>query len=267
MSSYHTMYGRLKRRYSSYMGSQPGNAKYLKRGRVRAAAPRYRRSIKYRGNLSAGNALAHVGATRGAWRGENFLPLVFSSKFVYTDTFPVTQAAPGFVDYVYRGNSCYDPYVGAGGASQPLGFAYLCANGYAYQNYKVLSSKIEVTVTNLDDAEPIMVAVIPSLASTSLAAAYCEGHIAQPYARSVVCTNNGGPRTVTNYMTTKKIFDLKDCDDVSLGAAYNADPARVWCWHISIWPNPTQNIAANCQIALKITYFTDLYNLSPLVYT
>jgi len=262
------MYGRLKRRASSYIGSQPGNAKYLRKGRIRAAAPRYRRTgFKYRGITSGGSPLVKYANHHGRWPGENFLPIVFSTKFLYTDTWASTTAAPGYTDWVYRGNSCYDPYVGAGGASQPLGFTYMAGAGQPYQRYKVTASKIEVTVTQADDVEPLEVSVIPSLNGGALAAAYCEGNMSQPLARHAVVTNNGGPRTITHFLSTKQIFNCKDLDDQSLSAAYNADPARMWYWHISIGPPPNINIAANYHVTLKITYYTDLFDMQPLEYT
>ena len=136
--------------------------------------------------------------------------------------------------YVFCGNSIYDPDPAIGGASAE-GFNQWMA---FYQFYRVHNSSIRVDVTpDYTGASPnysnIRAIVVPSTTATwtlSPMAASCsrfarKGHIAW---------TGKGLATITNRMSTCKLLGLRsnEGDMYSLSGTSSSNPTILWYWHI-----------------------------------
>lgn len=243
----------LKRPLSNYAGAMYGR---LKRSRYRISGYKpYRRS----GGYPIGSKKPNFSRRRLIWKGESFMPEVFYTSFKYNSTFPDTDA-DGFHGLVYRGNSLYDPDSGAGG-DYPLGFTTMI-NTYA--RYNVISASINVEVANNDTDDPLIVAVFPSRESTAIGIAQDDIILQQPHCKHALITAGGSGGQVFNYQLTKDMFGFKDTDDVSLNAAYNANPTAMWYWHVYLFNKSTAANALNCLVSVHIKYYVKMSYLRNL---
>lgn len=160
--------------------------------------------------------------------------------------------------YIFRGNSVFDPdYSGIG--DQPVGFDQWAQ---FYKDYKVLASKITVTAiaqSNLA-ANVACVSINPetSVPTTGLTPINLIQH---PYSRHRYIGQGDGPAppTFSNYMTTKKMYGLKDVCDEQYIANVATNPQIQWYWNVSISPtNNTTSVGAN--IVAVITYYVEFSN-------
>lgn len=158
--------------------------------------------------------------------------------------------------YVFRGNSLYDPdYTATGG--QPLSFDQW-AQFYNY--YKVHGSKIRVTFmsqsSNITHYSINCVFPDLNLPTTTLSPIDIIQH---PYARyrvGGVSTGNAGVTTITNYMSTKKLFGINNLDDTEYRASMVNNPVNTWYWRVQqIAADQTQVINVNCLVT--ITYYCE----------
>jgi hypothetical protein len=179
-------------------------------------------------------------------RGQ-FLPNVFINECTYADIYADTTAG-GFVDWIYRGNSAYDPDYGAGGG-RAIGFSQMSG---MYGNYKVTASSAELTVVNNDTDDPVFMCLTPSTTATAFTIGDIEPIISRPRVKWTIAAQVQGSKKITHASTTKSLFDVKDLDEDTYGATVGANPTSAWYWHLTLF-NKSGN-ALNCVWAMKIRY-------------
>lgn len=185
----------------------------------------------------------------------NIVPLRFRTAMPYIYTWDNTTADPGYYDWILLGNGLWDPDTALGGNSA-TGLNEL-ANVWA--NYRVIGSRIKVTVINRDASNVCYAAVIPTQQSSAYAVGQKTGLMLLPRTKSMTVALYDGSKSITNSASTSIIRDVKDIDDVGFAAACNADPAHLWYWHVVTWNSGGGN-AANCVIKVEILYDTIFHN-------
>lgn len=206
-----------------------------------------------RGNISSFNRSSPTGIdkNRMVWRGNGVIPMRFDTIFQYAYPWKYSTAG-GFQDWVIRGNSIYDPDVAIGGEMA----AGLDQMKNLYLNYKVSYSTCEVTAVNNDTDDPIYITIVPTTYSNAIGVANAYSVASQPYAKTITVANQAGQAKIHNAMSSKTMFGVKNLDSVNFQAAYNANPATMWYWHIVIWNNSTN--ALNVELNMKCKFFTEL---------
>jgi hypothetical protein len=165
----------------------------------------------------------------------------------YVYSWTNATAAPGFYDWVLKGNALFDPDIAIGGNS-----AYgLDEIAHLYGFYKVLRSTMTVTITALD-ANPVQCVVIPATFSASFAAAQQDGLLVHPKGRHKTISQYNGTRSLSNRMDTATVMCVRDIDDVGFQADTGADPSHLWYWHVVTWNNDGD--AVNCEVLVRIAY-------------
>jgi len=184
--------------------------------------------------------------------GSFYMPEKLIHTMTYSSDWHETTAG-GFVDWVYRGNSIWDPQFAAGGES-----AYgetVMAGIYLY--WKVLSSRITVDFGN-ESADTITVAIVPTALSNSLTDK--EDVTAMPRCKYRL-SNAGGPiGRVANMQNTAAMLGMKGYDENGLtGVHASGDPTNVWYWHV-VFSNTTA-AALDAHVRLRIQFEVMEYGL------
>lgn len=186
------------------------------------------------------------------------VPYQYHTTMPYAYTWLNNTGAPGFYDWVMKGNGLYDPDVAVGGNS-----AYgLNELAVVWTSYKVLGSRVKVTVVNLDSSNPVNVIIVPTQTSNAFAAAQQDGLLHHPRARNMLVDRYDGSKSLTNAATTAMARNVKDVDDEGFQAAMNADPVHLWYWHVITWNNG--GAASNCELKLEVFYDTVFSNPYPM---
>jgi len=240
----------LRKRTSSYLGSQPGN-------------PRYRRR-RTGGGSKGGKSSSHAALsiprkrypTSLVWRGSGLLPqkLFTTPKYEYWWT---ATSGTGFYDWVIRGNSLYDPDVALGGESVG-GFDTIMT---VYNRYKVHGSAIRVRAVNNDTDDPVDITIFPSKVSGAYAQANANAVRGYPLAKFIVVSNQHGHGEINHYAKTGDVMGHKDIDDEGFVGDGSHDPTHMWYWHVCIH-NHTADHALNLQLWLEVDFkaeFSDFY--------
>lgn len=132
-------------------------------------------------------------------------------------------------DYVYRANSLYDPYAGAGGG-QPRTFDQLIA---MYRNFVVLGSKCHVMFgygAASSTSADMQVAVCLKDGSTSIANS--EDLMEEPRIKTKLMTAGRDNVTINHYYSFR-ISGAKDpVDETSLHGNASQDASEGWYYHI-----------------------------------
>jgi hypothetical protein len=161
--------------------------------------------------------------------------------------------AGGFVAWVYRGNSIWDPQVAVGGES-----AYgETAMAGIYLYWKVLSSRIVVEVGN-ESGDTLTTAIVPTPMSNALTDK--EDVTSMP--RAVYrLTNAGGPVCrLSTQMATAPMLGMTGYDENGLTGVHGAgDPTNMWYWQV-VFSN-TSAAALDAHVRLKILYEVMEYGL------
>ncbi len=186
-----------------------------------------------------------------------FMPLQFRNTMRFTASNADSTAA-GVVDLVIRGNSIYDPYEAVGG-EEVGGFDELAA---IYGRYKVLGSRITVTVTDLDDNDPLTVCVFPHADATAVG----RNGFSYPMVRTTNLSLYTGPKTVTHAITTARMFGVIRADDNDFSSAVTTNPAKQWYWHVVFFIRNAAN-ALNLEYRLVMEYDTLWTELNDLAQT
>jgi hypothetical protein len=181
---------------------------------------------------------------------KSIVPYNYRTTMTYGYTWLNNTAIPGFYDWVIRANSVYDPDVALGGDSA-YGTDQIKA---MWQMYRVIGSRIKISVVNLDATNPVNVVLIPNASSAAYAAAQQDGLLNHPRAKNMMVDRYDGSKCLSHTMTTTQAFGVRDVDDIGFSAAFNADPSHIWYWHIVSFNNA--GVAANCELRLEVWFDT-----------
>lgn len=193
-------------------------------------------------------------------RGPYICPDAYYCKLVYNDTLNVNPALP-YYDYLWHGNSVYDPdYTSAG--AQPLGFDQLTA---LYQRFTVMGVKISATVLPTQSLLPDQQLTILANHSTT---SYVDADLIsqQPYAKTRFIGNSStGPVTLSAYYSTSKIMGCskkKIMDDDVFSGSYNSNPSQKFYIHTFLADLAGGDTRAT--IKVKLTYYVKFWDRFPL---
>lgn len=236
--------GFKKRKYSG--------KKYLRGGFKKARTGR----LMYSGNVGTSrqgkkpnygnrNPIAKWGRIYGG----SLLPQNLRTTFSYHQTWADTTAA-GFAQYAYRANSLYDPDL-SGVGTKAIG---VTAMGGIYNRYRVLSSKVHLTVINNDADDPIHIAIVPQKTSTALTVASKESVPAQPGCSWDIITNQTGKGTISNYCNVAALSGTGSANQETFTATFGNNPTTEVYYILYLW-NESGN-ALNAEATIVITFDT-----------
>lgn len=218
--------------------------------RRRVAKKAYRRRLRYRRRAKAPSTVSI--------RTPSVVPDRLFTKLKYSLSRTLdTSPASSNPQYVFRGNSLYDPEFAVGG-SQPMGYDQWSA---FYNNYRVHASAITVRMMSTADSDAggfIKVTLFPS---TTAAAGSYSGNSEQPYSKVNYLPNKGLNKIfLKNKMYAKKMLGLKSIAyDEDLAAAIGADPVKEWYWILDAYSiNEVANVLG-VYMEVKITYYAEFF--------
>lgn len=164
-------------------------------------------------------------------------------------------------DYVYRGNSAFDPnFTGVG--AQPLGFDQWSA---FYKRYRVIASRIDVHF-GADAAVNFVSGVVPLTSSAGLTIA--EQLTEAAFAKTKALGNDTGlnANTISSYMPTATIRGMP-VDGVryaqDLSSLTSTNPVQEWFWHVFVYAQDG-SLTWKSDISVKITYYIEFYDRTTL---
>lgn len=183
-------------------------------------------------------------------------------KLSYNDLRQLFTASTATQDYIYRGNSVYDPdWSGIG--NQPLGFDEW-ASVYSY--YRVYASKLTVSFLSVGGgASNQICATCPNLTNSSFVSAVRI--IETPYSkkRTLTSVSAKGDCFISNFQSTASIFGVDkqtvQSDDMYSAAVTN-NPTNTWYWHVFAYD--LGNGEANVYVVVNITYYCEFYRRKQL---
>lgn len=243
------------------------------KGRVRGGGFRRRRYGKVRRNRN--HLSKTVIRTRNAYKDTTFVKLRYAAVLTFSAGNVIEPL--GISEYVFRGNSIYDPdFTGVGG--QPYGFDQWTD---IYSVYRVYGSKITVEdvpyVSGNDYSSGAsdsvhQLTLYPSLTSTVTNTNYGGIQYQQlsmiPYAKNKTIVTNSShrkDRTISYYMPTGKLEGVPSNvvsadNEYQAGAA--ANPLNQWYWHLVASPL-INNQAYYCYVKVNITYYVKFSHRRP----
>ena len=169
---------------------------------------------------------------------------------------PADQTTGVVYEYVFRGNSLFDPDFTSAGA-QPTYFDNYAA---LYNKYRVHKSKIRVeSVTSPNNGASYITAIYPSDGSSGLSSIL--DYMSSRYGKWKKSTiTSAGSVTIKNSMSTKKKFGLTKINQTEeVAALVNANPSEVWYWVIA---NDGSDNSATYRpsLAITVTYYAEFYD-------
>jgi len=168
----------------------------------------------------------------------------------YSITSNYTTVNPGIYDWIFRGNSPYDPNYEAGG-TVAIGWPELSG---IYQKCLVRSSKMVVSFKNNTASHQAIVIIFPTTDTNSRVASSSDVLRYKRRAVSAVVSGGGDEfrRTVTSSATTREMLDTSnDHDLVLIGAA---NPSVQWFWHVYTGYQGGYAANANFDVDIRILY-------------
>lgn len=191
-------------------------------------------------------------------RGPGFSDSVYA-RLTYVEKFSITVASP-IAQYVFRGNSCFDPnYTGTG--HQPLYYDQYSA---IYNKYRVLGSSIRVDVVNHSIDSAAHFAVFPSTDTqtfTSMSQVMEQGRAKSP---KIIPLSQFGPMPIIkSYCSSRKALGLTKVQmgDDTVAALIGANPSQVWYWNI-VTESTTSTIDIDQIFIVKLTYYVQFFDRS-----
>lgn len=135
-----------------------------------------------------------------------------------------------------------------------------------YDRYFCYSSKITVTIMQNNTTLPVIFWLYPfQFAAPPFVGSTSYRSLAEaPYIRwKTVMPRGGGDsiKTVTNYMTTRKMYQVKDLrDNFIYAGSSSAEPPQQWYWHL-FFTDPVGSqpgLVVDCWYRVTIDYYCEL---------
>jgi len=205
------------------------------------------------GSTTAYSLQGSSGGRRITFLGPQIMPDRYYTNFRWSVVEADTTAG-GISEFIYRGNSVYDPDAAIGGTGS-MGYQYML---YFYNKFRTDASAIHVTCCNIDADDPVYVSVFPSIngAAECGTLALCTDSLLWPHSKHAVATLQGGEAGVGNYGKTKNLV-AREASDKDLAHDVSNNPAVQWYWHV-VFFNHSGN-AMNVQFNIGIKYWTECY--------
>ena len=199
----------------------------------------------------------------------NGMPFAVRNSFSFSRNVILGTTLGVPVEYVFRGNSLYDPdFTGAG--AQPLYFDQMMA---IYNYFSCRSSAIHVDVSSTDVNNPLIVVIYPSKESSAAPTStnvvqllQIPGAVSKP-----LSIKGGGNDTISldNFFTTSTAFpDYSTASPDYRGTSgSNPTTAGSWFWHVATFNADNGLSTSNAVANIRITYYCDLYGLGTSVFS
>lgn len=186
--------------------------------RVRKTKQKAKPKKKYNTAYTAPSSLSRVSGTG--------FPDRVMTKLKYVDTI-VLQASSGPTQYVFRGNSCFDPDQ-TGTGHQPMFYDQWIA---VYERYRVLGSSIKVQVTNGANDTAILV-ILPTSAVPVFTSYTTMLEQRKSSTTRIVPPQQFIPMSQTRYSSTQQATGAVRTEvyDQDYSGLYNANPTNIWYW-------------------------------------
>lgn len=184
------------------------------------------------------------------------LPPKMSVKLDYAGTVYLYSAAVDTYEYVFRGNSIFDPdFTGVG--HQPYAHDQWAT---LYQRYRVKSSNIKMQFASASGiTSPIHCCIVATNDSASMAsfslAAEMPGAVT-----GIISSPTGNGVCELSLSTTAKGMKGSAAltKDKEMEATFGSSPAIAWYYHVLVYQPGTASVGVRS--FAKITYTTDIYD-------
>lgn len=193
-------------------------------------------------------------------------------KLKYNGVATMLISAGSISNYIWSGNSVYDPDV-SGTGHQPMGFDQWSA---FYNKYTCFGSKITVEILNISGAtagaQNIQATLMPlaSRVATSVPQSVTDINVLYeyPYCQHKEGNIVGGASRLKfkSYMSTAKIDGVskqKIAIDDNYTALISADPVNEWKWMIAA-QTADQSSGVTLKAIVTITYYVKMFDRIPL---
>lgn len=243
---------------------------------------RKRRNFKKRGKFNKQYTVLNVPKVMGDFP----LPSRLRTKFVTEALLVKPAGASTGETYAFSGNSLYHPFdgvriTGAGVANgnnaltrtggtgvltalAPYGYTNLCTNVGPYTAYRVLASKIIVSIVPNDITNNITVATAPIQSFSAYLSMLAITSGAYMKTKVVTVGGSGVSAKLTNYVATARTTGVDPKNiliNPNYSGAYNTAPVAEW-FHQVIWiTNSAAALIAPVTINVKVIYYVELYNV------
>lgn len=180
-------------------------------------------------------------------RNPSCFPEVLHTDLFFTERFSVSLTAGVGTNYIYRGNSLFDPNLtGIGG--QPKWFDQIKA---VYGKYEVLNSVAEVTMCHPATGTNVYEVAMGAFAPLSPPGSFDE-IINAENSSTAVMTQQAPTIRLVSYGDTAKLTGLARGDD-QVQAVSTANPAVVWWYYVSAY-SPTTASGTSLYGIARIRY-------------
>lgn len=197
------------------------------------------------------------------------VPAALRMGFSFTRTVVLGTTLGVPVDYVFRGNSLYDPdFTGVG--AQPLYFDQMLA---IYNHFSVRGCAIEVEFQSVDNVNPLICVIYPSKVSSAAPTSTNVSQLMQvPGAVVAPLSVRGGGKDsvkVKAYFTTSTFFpDYSfSAPDFRGSAGSNPPAAGSWFWHVVTYNADAGSQTSNAVANVRLTYYADLFGVEASVFS
>lgn len=187
-------------------------------------------------------------------------------KLNYAERINATSTSGGISQYLFRGNSLFDPNF-SGTGHQPYGYDQW-AN--MYSSYRVHGSKFTVKLLPITDTNPeiqaagLMDAVLVAFSGiNTLSYVSIDQARESPYNRHTLLNRNGSRQGYLKmYMSTAKMYGVSKVNiqaNDAYAAGTGANPGNQFQWILIV--KSADNLVTITALAdVKITYYCELYN-------
>lgn len=189
---------------------------------------------------------------------QTILPPRKMFKLKYVESVTATSDSGTPVNYVYRGNSIYDPRYASGG-HQVLGHDQL---ELVYTYYRVHGCRFKVTFQESTSAVPAIMSIKASKVAGSPVGTGVDELLEHQDAKvGYTSGNQGNARCVlSKYISTKKLLALQSISqEEQLAADMSSDPVTAWYFHWTLQAqNQSSTVAGNA--TFELTYYVECFD-------
>lgn len=222
----------------------PYKRNHRKKGHKRPAKKFNKRKAKYQKAV-----ITHM-------KGSGFSDSV-SARLTYVEQINLNPGSV-YTQYVFRGNSLFDPNY-TGGGHQPLYFDQYAA---IYGKYRVMGCSIRIDSVSCAGTSAAYFVCFPSTetsAFTSISQVLEQGRAKAP--RILPIAQRGPTGYLKSYCSTRKVLGLTKTQvmDDDNAASVGATPIQVWYWNL-LWEST--DAVTNIQIngVVKLTYYVQFFD-------
>jgi len=188
----------------------------------------------------------------------------YFTKFKYSDvnTRVLSSVSPTTFSTgrIIRGNDIWDP-LSTSGAVPVSGFNQVFGPGGSltgmYQQWIVHASKIVIEIVNNNGNTSLDCSLYPI--SETQSTATLDGP-EQPYVVNRLCGTSAGNNKIVmkSYMTTKKLFAIKDlADELTFRGTSQTSPTTLWDWAIDVLGSSSTTPTYDFCVKRTITYYVE----------